>query len=209
MIRSLTLVVSIGIAGLTGACSSPDATLAKPEADPQACASCHMDEFSRVRNPVHVGAKPTTCCVCHTQDDWHPSVLNHSWPLTGAHAKADACFECHKGEPAVFRGTPKLCFGCHAADYQRGPGHVANHFPTTCEGCHSSNAWKPILVSAKLPPKTPPAQTSSESSAEPNAAKKSPKPSKPSPHPSASIAAPPASALKPPDATTGASSRHY
>jgi hypothetical protein len=208
LIRSLTLAVILGIAVLSGACSSLDETLAKPDADPQACATCHLDEFSRVRNPVHVGEKPTTCGVCHTQDDWHPSILNHSWTLTGAHAKAASCFECHKGDPVVFRGTPKLCFGCHAADYQRGPGHVAENYPTTCEVCHGTSAWKPILATAKVPPKTPPSVPPPESKSVPEGADTNKKPAKAKPHPTAASTASPTTTIKPPDATTGASPRH-
>jgi hypothetical protein len=162
-----------------------------------------MDEFSQVRKPPHVGQKPTTCGVCHTQDDWHPSVLNHPWALTGAHAKSDACFECHKGDPPEFRGTPKACFGCHAADYQRGPNHVAAHFPTTCESCHSTTAWKPLLPTAKMTPKTPPGKTTPApaDSDTPKIVEPKGKETKPKPHATASPAA------SAPDVTTGAS--HY
>jgi hypothetical protein len=159
--RAWVSMVMLGTGAFLAACSSPGETLAKVDDDPQACASCHMDDFSRVRKPPHIGQKPTTCGICHKQADWHPSILNHSWPLTGAHANAASCFECHKGDPPEFRGTPKLCFGCHAADYQRGPDHVTDHYPTTCEVCHSTAAWKPILASAKVPPKTP-VETTSE-----------------------------------------------
>ncbi len=200
-------MVILGIGVLTGACSSQDETLAIPNADPQACASCHMDEFSRVRNPVHVGEKPTTCGVCHRQDDWHPSILNHSWTLTGSHAKAASCFECHKGEPVVFRGTPKVCFGCHAADYQRGPDHVADHYPTTCEGCHATTAWKPILTTAKIPPKAPvqpptPESTSEAKTVEPKTGETKTKAAKAKSPSNSKPTTPPA------DATTGASPRH-
>jgi hypothetical protein len=192
----------LAVAGLTAACSSHDETLAKPEADPQACATCHMDEFSHVRKPVHVGEKPTTCGVCHKQDDWHPSILNHAWTLTGAHAKAASCFECHKGEPVVFRGTTKLCFGCHANDYERGPNHVVDHYPTTCEGCHSTAAWKPILTGAKIPPKVAPQTPSLESTSETKTTGASTKPAKTK---SPSTTKP---TTRPADATTGASPRH-
>ena len=191
-----------------GACSSSGETLAKVDADPQACATCHMDEFSRVRNPPHVGEKPTTCGVCHSQDDWRPSILNHPWALTGAHAKAASCFECHKGDPAVFRGTPKLCFGCHAQDYQRGPDHVVDQYPTTCEVCHATTGWKPLLSTAKVPPKArapiaPPENTAAAKAIDPKNKSAIAKP-----RPTATNTARSTTPPTPPDATTGASGRH-
>jgi hypothetical protein len=205
LIRALLLAAAVALAATIGACSSNDPTLAKVDTDPEACATCHLNDFRHVRNPVHVGEKPTTCGVCHKQDGWHPSILNHPWTLTGAHAKAASCFECHKGEPAVFRGTAKLCFGCHAADYQRGPDHVAARYPTTCEECHSTTAWKPILANAKVPAKTPAIISAPDSSSEPTPTNLKSKPVKPKTRPNATTA-PTAVA---PDATTGASPRRH
>lgn len=107
------------------------------------CKSCHMAEYRRVRKPVHVGAKPTECGVCHSQDSWHPEELHHDWwPITGDHLKAECKF-CHEGTPPVFRGTPKECIGCHREDFEKSkfPGHSG--FPRTCNDCHSTSAWKP------------------------------------------------------------------
>ena len=103
------------------------------------CATCHLSEFQSA--PHHEGEKPTTCATCHSQDGWHPTRLQHAWPLTGAHTKA-SCFYCHKGQPPLFLGTPRECYGCHRADYEKAPRHVAEHFPTTCERCHNTTAWK-------------------------------------------------------------------
>ncbi len=94
---------------------------------------------------MHVGVRPTQCGVCHTQDAWSPSVLNHPWPLTGAHAKA-ACEDCHaaeKGKAPVYEGTSKLCVDCHRDDYDGAtyPGH--SKFATTCADCHSTTAFRP------------------------------------------------------------------
>ncbi|MEO7109546.1 MAG: cytochrome c3 family protein [Polyangiaceae bacterium] len=198
------LVVVLMLASAVAACSSNDAAIVSDTAqqDSQACAGCHLADFQGVRRPPHVGEKPTTCAVCHTQKSWHPSVLNHAWPLTGAHAKASSCFECHKGDPALFQGTPKTCIGCHAADYQRGPNHVAEHFPTTCETCHSTTAFKPLLEGAHAPAtKSPaPVEDASAKSATSAAPKKTPpKPKSPT--------APTATWSAAPDATSGASTR--
>jgi hypothetical protein len=124
--------------------------------DPQGCAVCHMAEFRGVKDPVHVGQRPTTCGVCHSQDSWHPSVLEHPfWALTGAHAK-ESCFGCHTGDPPKFKGTSKVCVGCHRKDYNRAPNHVAQKFPTKCEGCHQTNEWSDRIGSpAPQPSATP------------------------------------------------------
>ena len=47
---------------------------------------------------------------------------------------------CHKNN--VYKGTPRDCVGCHAADYQKttSPNHAAAGFPTTCEQCHQPTA---------------------------------------------------------------------
>lgn len=114
------------------------------------CATCHMAEFDSVSHPPHAGVRPTTCGACHLDASWHPFRLNHSWPLEGAHAKAD-CFQCHAGTPAQFEGTTKACLGCHQTDDQKANAQVAHHreFPTTCETCHTTAAWKPTLPHAE------------------------------------------------------------
>jgi hypothetical protein len=101
-----------------------------------------MPEYLEAKKPVHAGVRPTACAVCHSQQSWKPSVFDHPWPLTGAHAKA-RCAGCHVGQPAVYAGTSKLCVGCHRDDYDRSeyPGHT--RFATTCADCHSTTAWKP------------------------------------------------------------------
>jgi hypothetical protein len=126
------------------------------------CASCHLDDFEGARG--HVGQRPTTCAVCHVQESWHPAGLHHGfWPLTGKHETA-RCFACHTGDPPVFRGTGTACVACHRPEYERAPGH-AGRFPTSCEQCHSTDAWKPPLPGHPEPPRpaspqaSPPATT--------------------------------------------------
>jgi hypothetical protein len=125
------------------------------EEDPQRCASCHMDEVRAVTKPPHLGTLPTTCGVCHSQDSWKPSVLDHAWALTGAHAQAN-CFQCHTGANPKFVGTPKLCFGCHKPDYEKAPGHVARKFPQKCEKCHSTTNFTERLENAPAAPGSDP-----------------------------------------------------
>jgi hypothetical protein len=168
-----------------------------------ACAKCHMTEFQAARHPLHVGEKPTTCGICHTQASWHPSRLEHPWPLTGAHARGH-CFYCHHGDEPVFRGTKKECIDCHRPEYEKAPGHDKN--PTTCQLCHGTEAWNPPLPDhpeiAREPepvpePEAPDASAPAIDAATP-VVRKPPRP-RPVPTPTAPTSKP--------DTTTGAS-RH-
>lgn len=82
------------------------------------CGACHERQYRRARRPPHVGYKPATCAVCHVETAWRPAIVDHRSPLTGAHATAD-CLGCHRGQPAVFLGTPTACVNCHAEDARR------------------------------------------------------------------------------------------
>ena len=90
----------VPLCGLLPACDGIDVTssAALPSAR---CASCHLPEYLAADHPLHRGVKPTTCATCHTQESFHPMRLEHSFPLDGAHAKAD-CFACHSGAAPVF-----------------------------------------------------------------------------------------------------------
>jgi hypothetical protein len=109
------------------------------------CETCHEAQYAAAKNPVHEGALPTTCAVCHTTDVWSPALFRHPWPLQGAHAKA-ACGACHTGKPPVYKGTGKECVDCHKAQYvtANNPVH-ADALPTTCATCHATDAWSPSL----------------------------------------------------------------
>ncbi len=135
-----------------------------------ACADCHMSDYRGARH--HVGEKPTTCGVCHAQSGWHPTHLDHDFALTGAHATAK-CFACHTGSPARFHGTPRECYGCHRADYEKAPRHV-DRFPTTCEECHTTDAWKP--AHDHRPPEPPPPPATATATATAPKVKPKPKP---------------------------------
>jgi len=56
------------------------------------------------------------------------------FPLTGRHATL-ACADCHAN--GRYRGTARQCIECHAA------AAPVNHFPGSCDTCHSTAAWKP------------------------------------------------------------------
>ena len=110
------------------------------------CVTCHLAEYQSVSHPPHPGVRATTCGTCHLETSWHPYRLNHSWPLEGAHAKAN-CFDCHRGEPRQFEGTSQECVSCHQDDRQTANQKVRRHeqFGTDCKTCHSAVAWKPTL----------------------------------------------------------------
>ena len=110
---------------------------------PDTCYGCHQPAYEATTMPPHEGF-PTDCATCHTDAGWVPSTFNHSWALTGAHARIP-CSSCHGGSPPVYAGTPTTCVGCHRAQYDASayPGHGT--FPTTCADCHSTEAWRPAL----------------------------------------------------------------
>lgn len=111
----------------------------------QDCVTCHLPDYQATTNPPHVDRFPTACAQCHTTDAWVPASFEHPWPLDGAHATA-LCLACHTGDPPRFAGTPTACVGCHRADYDASPypGHTS--FPTTCQDCHSTSAWRPAVA---------------------------------------------------------------
>jgi hypothetical protein len=130
------LLIATALAALLGAplgCGSDPV----PAGKDGECARCHLADFQGAHG--HPGKKPTTCAVCHTQDRWHPIVLDHRWPLEGAHEKA-SCFKCHTGDPPEYRGLGKECVDCHRKDYERAKNHEKK--AETCEGCHTTDSWK-------------------------------------------------------------------
>lgn len=109
------------------------------------CATCHAAEYQSAATPLHVGQKPKTCGVCHSQEGWHPALtpIQHEfWPLTGKHPNAE-CSWCHKGAPAVMKGPSKDCVSCHKPEFDESPypGHAT--FGTKCADCHTTNGFKP------------------------------------------------------------------
>jgi hypothetical protein len=109
-----------------------------------ACADCHLDP--------HLGELGFACGDCHDTSGWDPrarlGVLHDAtFPLTGAHRSAD-CAACHAEDPPFeFQLTPTDCFLCHVEDYRSADlDHVALGFPTTCENCHTTDAFSPATV---------------------------------------------------------------
>jgi hypothetical protein len=108
---------------------------------PRDCFGCHQADYQRAQNPNHVAAgMPTTCDSCHRPSDatfQAAGAFNHAtyFALAGVHT-TQPCAWCHKNN--VYKGTPRLCYGCHQADYQRAanPNHIGAGFPTTCDSCH-------------------------------------------------------------------------
>ncbi len=115
---------------------------------PRDCYSCHQGDYAGTTNPNHPSAGfSTTCESCHdpSRPSWAGAGFNHSltgFALAGAHALA-TCASCHAG--GRYRGTPRDCYSCHQADYDRTqiPNHLASGFSTQCVTCHSTTAWSP------------------------------------------------------------------
>jgi hypothetical protein len=176
-----------------------------------ACASCHMPDFVAVRQPPHVGAKPITCGVCHTQDGWHRTVLRHEWPLTGAHLKTD-CMKCHLRDPTEAE-APKACVGCHRALFDKPPFTAHLTFSIQCDECHTAVDWKHTKPQPKkAPPLGAPSRATPTATAAPTTAPKpKPKPTytpKPAPTPTYTPQPVPTKTSSPkPDVTSGASPR--
>jgi hypothetical protein len=109
---------------------------------PRDCYGCHRTTYERTTSPNHPAAGfPTSCDSCHSASSstWSASFdHNRFFVLAGRHLSA-ACSSCHKNN--VYRGTPRDCYPCHQAQYDRttNPNHRAAGFPTTCETCHRSS----------------------------------------------------------------------
>ncbi len=105
------------------------------------CASCHKDP--------HIGQLGPRCDTCHTSASFTIPRYTHAAnaPLfTGRHT-AVACAACHKREEAQFpagRGSAvrykrggAACASCHTDPHRSSLG-------STCEQCHTPEAWKTI-----------------------------------------------------------------
>jgi len=112
------------------------------------CYGCHREDYEEAKDPNHRTAGfPTSCQLCHlpSHSSFDEARFNHAsiYPLQGVHA-TQSCAACHKND--VYQGTPRECYGCHRADYERtqDPNHAAAGFPTTCELCHKSSdaSWE-------------------------------------------------------------------
>lgn len=167
----IVVAVAAG-ASMTGCSGSSAFGLSEPSED--RCTSCHLSDYRRAA-PEHVRVKPATCSICHTQKRWRPSVLQHDlWALRGKHASAN-CFDCHKGEPVVFRAATRDCIGCHTAEVEQKNAKARwhAHFQKTCGDCHEAAAWKPA---ASEPGYTEPPHTLAATPTTPNPTTPTPQP---------------------------------
>ena len=153
------------------------------------CASCHLPEFRAATHPPHEGVKPTTCGTCHSQASFHPSRLEHSFPLDGAHASERA-----RADAAVAR---------HAS------------FGDACGTCHGTSAWRPTLhEEPSATSRTPAAAPTASSPAEPARTPQRRRSVEPPAEPSAPVRAPQPAVTarggtrRTPDSVSGASPAH-
>lgn len=109
------------------------------------CAECHDNPHG---NQFEAEMKLGGCAQCHNTGAWSRPNIDHStWPLQGAHARAD-CAACHdasaedrkSGKGATYRGVPRQCEGCHQDNHA---GQFRLTSPTrSCEFCHTSGSFK-------------------------------------------------------------------
>ncbi|MBK6963349.1 MAG: hypothetical protein IPH20_05235 [Bacteroidales bacterium] len=112
------------------------------------CGDCHVSDYNQAVNPNHTALGiPNTCATCHTTNPgWQPATFpthNQYYPLNGAHATiSNNCVDCHNGN---YNTTPNTCVGCHLDNYNQtnDPPHASAQFPTSCQECHTENAWTP------------------------------------------------------------------
>ncbi len=112
------------------------------------CSTCHITNFESSANPNHQKLGfDTKCEVCHTSNPgWEPAKLpNHNdfYLIQGAHLNvANDCNTCHSGN---YNNTGNQCVDCHKSNYDNtnNPPHQSTGFDTSCEACHSENAWTP------------------------------------------------------------------
>jgi hypothetical protein len=216
---SLSLALSATLAACRGSSTSTTDVTARPEAKGHSgdCAGCHLGEFNAVTHPMHPGKKPTTCAVCHRENTWGSTHLDHKWPLEGAHRKAD-CFLCHQGAPPMFEGTSDVCDDCHRPEFDkenaRNPAHVK--FGIQCQDCHTPVAWKPAhdrlaspATSATTAPTAPTAPVATTTTKPKTPVTKPVVTPTPKPVPTPTVVTPPPSpkTVPRPQITTGASSR--
>jgi hypothetical protein len=101
------------------------------------CESCH----TAPKDPLHTGARPSTCSTCHSTAGWKPSSIDHSkyFPLTGDHNVG--CVSCHAGN----NFKTYTCTSCHAHEKSRmieehreeGIRNIDN-----CVSCHTARGLK-------------------------------------------------------------------
>ena len=111
------------------------------------CTNCHEHTQSKMdsehRGTSGYSYKSISCYACHPQGN-KSGAFNHnatSFPLTGAHTKAD-CASCHI---SGFSGTSGECNACHQKNFTAAqtPNHTKAGISVDCKICHTSTAWQP------------------------------------------------------------------
>jgi hypothetical protein len=121
---------------------------------PAECSNCHLETYLQTTDPSHLEAGFSRRCEdCHqvTASTWRGPRFSHPerFPLAGGHARL-ACARCHTG--GSYASLSPACVSCHQPDYAAAtdPGHISAGFPTTCEGCHTIQAWRPATFDHNL-----------------------------------------------------------
>ena len=123
-----------------------------------ACYPCHTTDWNSTQTlggsiPNHITAGfPQTCDTCHDTILWSDSTFNHNntgFPLTGLHATAVQCAQCHTAAAGGYNlPAPTTTCGdanCHQTDYNGTNNPVHSAAGTTfaaanCANCHSTAA---------------------------------------------------------------------
>lgn len=140
-------------ARLEGRCAACHTSFAKG-AQNSRCTACHKGIGADVAQGSHFHgkhppARNNSCKSCHSEHkgrgfgliQFDRKTFNHAlseYPLTGAHQRV-TCTACH-GAGHQYRGLARDCASCHARkDPHRG------QLGRSCQGCHTTAAWKNIL----------------------------------------------------------------
>jgi len=157
MRRSILAAVVLA-ATLGAACDVGTSPPMKEVARSERCSTCHMQDYENAKN--HVGKRPPTCEICHTQKRWHEKHFEHPFELTGKHETTD-CFDCHTGAHPKFEGTSRECLSCHESEFEKQnekkPFHRDNG--TQCDKCHLTSGWADWTPKKEPPPIPPPLPT--------------------------------------------------
>jgi hypothetical protein len=106
-----------------------------------ACIDCHTQDAGKPDFiSAHIEGYGTACLDCHDGIDRMDN-FNHDeiFLLEERHTEID-CQACHTN--LVYRGTPKLCYECHAE-----PDIHTGFFGQKCQYCHNQSKWTPAYLS--------------------------------------------------------------
>ena len=114
----------------------------------RACVSCHQQDYAATTNPNHAAGRLPDHLreLPHDRQPGARRTSTTTRPVsrsTGAHARVD-CSRCHVG--GRYAGTPTDCYCLPPGRTTPGttnPNHQASGFPTQCQSCHNTGAWRP------------------------------------------------------------------